>query len=64
MPHDFKVDVQLLVVKSLHAKLVVGFYHHMQLSAGKKIIENGFLKGHVKEPFDQAIALENCAENP
>ena len=54
-PHDLKLDVRLLVVKPLHAKWVAQFHHHMQLS--------GFLKGHVKEPFDQAIALQNCAEN-
>ena len=62
-PHDLKLDVRLLVVKPLHAKWVAQFHHHMQLSAGKKIIQNGFLKGHVKEPFDQAIAHQNCAEN-
>ena len=63
-PHDVKVDVRLLVVKQLLAKWVVEFYHHMQPSAGKKIVKNGFRKGHVNEAYDQAIVVQNCAENP
>ena len=65
MLHDVKVDLRLLVAMSLHVKWVVEFYHHMQLSAGKKIVENGFRKGHAKEAYDhQAIVLQNCTENP
>ena len=64
MLHDVKVDLRLLVAMSLHVKWVVEFYHNMQLSAGKKIVENGFRKGHAKEAYDQAIVLQNCTENP
>ena len=63
-PHDVKVDVRLLVVKPLHAKWVIDFYHHMQLSAGRKIIRNGFRRGHVRVAFDQAAALQAAADNP
>lgn len=60
---DVKLDVRLLVVKQLHGKRVVEFCHHIQLSDGKKIVKNRFQKGHVKEPYDQAIVFRNCAEN-
>ena len=65
MPQDVKVDVQLLVIKPLHAKWVVEIYHHIQLSAGKKIVKNKFRKCNVKEAYDQeAIVIQNCAKNP
>ena len=30
----------------------------------KENVKNGFRKDHLKEADDQAIVLQNCAENP
>lgn len=62
MHQDVKIDVRFLVVKL--AKWVAELYHHMELSAEKKIVKNKFRKGNFKEAYDQAIVHQNCAENP
>ena len=64
IPQDVKVDTRLLVVKPLHAHWVIAFYRHMQLNAGRKIIQNGFSKAHVREAYEQASQLNQLADNP
>ena len=54
IPQDVKVDTRLLIVKPLHARWAIAFYRHMQLNAGKKIIQIGFRIAHVREAYEQA----------
>ena len=61
IPQDVKVDTRLLIVKPLHARWAIAFYRHMQLNAGKKIIQIGFRIAHVREAYEQASQLNQLA---
>ena len=52
------------LVKQLHARWVIAFFRHMQPNAGKKIIQNGFNKAHVREAYEQASQLSQLTDNP
>ena len=60
--HDVKVDVQLSIMKPLHAKWTIEMYHHLKSS--KQIVISGFTKAHITEAISKADQLAQLCENP
>ena len=59
-PHD--VNVELSVVKPLHARWIIQYYRNMQNS--KLPILSGFRKAHITAAVNEAKALARLSENP
>ena len=46
---DTKVDVELIIMKPLYAKLLSEFYNYIHLSDGQEITRNGWLRAGITE---------------
>ena len=62
--HAVKVDVKLSTMKTLGAEWIIDFYNEMQLVTSKSIVKKGFKIAHIRDAYDQAQALRECADNP
>ena len=46
---DTKVDVELIIMKPLYAKLLSEFYNYIHFSDGQEITRNGWLRAGITE---------------
>ena len=61
--HDVEVDVNLSIMKPLHAEWIIKMYHHLKRAKQKQIVISGFRKAHITAAVRKADQLAQLCEN-